>query len=302
MISLVSVFVFHSSALREYKIISENLILENTLSSNVSNFIETYNAAIIAPGSVERIENYVRYRNEILSTFDQLDKRLLNDDSKLAYEGLKRITLAVIETTDRGMEEVQKGNITEGLNIYNDALRRKTFIAENSTSLILTEIKHLDEIQKSIEKKYSEQLLTVIIWITVIISITVLYSLLFARKITQPIQILSQVSLKVSAGNYSQRISEDLLARNDEVGTLGNSFNAMLDALNDKINQVEKAHATILATQKDVEHRNAELEKFNAMVIGRELKMIELKEKITRLEREISETGRSTKVFEDNSK
>jgi methyl-accepting chemotaxis protein len=108
--------------------------------------------------------------------------------------------------------------------------------------------------------------------------------------------------LKVSAGNYSQRISEDLLGRNDEVGTLGNSFNAMLDALNDKINQVEKAHATILATQKDVEHRNAELEKFNAMVIGRELKMIELKEKITRLEREISETGRSTKVFEDNSK
>jgi nitrogen fixation/metabolism regulation signal transduction histidine kinase len=177
--------------------------------------------------------------------------------------------------------------VTSGLNTYNDAVRKKTFITENSTALILTEITHLDEIQKSIERNYNQQRLIVIIWIAAIIFITIMYSLLFARMITSPIKILSRVSQKVAAGNYSQRISADLLSRNDEVGTLASSFNTMLDALNDKINQVEKAHATILAAQKDIEHRNEELEKFNTMVIGRELKMIELKEKIANYEREL---------------
>jgi HAMP domain-containing protein len=287
MVSLVSVFIFHTSALREYKVISENLILENTLANSVSLFIEAYNAAVIAPGSAERISNYTEHRDEILDIFAQLDTRLLNEDSKLAYEGLKKITLALIDSTDAGLQEVKNGNVTSGLNTYNDAVRKKTFITENSTALILTEITHLDEIQKNIERNYNQQRLIVIIWIAAIIFITILYSLLFARMITSPIKILSRVSQKVAAGNYSQRISADLLSRNDEVGTLASSFNTMLDALNDKINQVEKAHATILAAQKDIEHRNEELEKFNTMVIGRELKMIELKEKIASYEREL---------------
>lgn len=288
-ISLVSVFVFHSSSLQEYKQISENLILENTLAVSVSRYIESYNAAIIAPGSPERIASYAKDRDAILAIFAELDHRIQNPDSKVAYQGLKKIIITVIESSDSGLQEVINGNVTSGLNTYNEALRRRSFVSENATSLILTEINHLNEIQESIERKYNQQLLVIVTWVISIILTTTLYSLLFARRITQPIKILSRATRKVSAGDYSFRISQDLLKRPDEVGLLAGSFNTMLGNLNEKITQVELAHETILETKKDLEHRNSELERFNQMIIGRELKMIELKKVIESQEAKIHE-------------
>lgn len=293
-ISLVSVFIFHLTSVWEYKEISDALILENTLTSSVADLMEAYNAVSVAPSSSDRINAYEARRRSIQDTFTALDVAVVSSESKIAYQGLKNIIQLIIEDLDTARTALESGDIVAAGKSYDEAVRKKAYVETNVTSLVLSELQNLHKIQEKIEEKYRQQLILVMSWIFVVVVSTTLYAVVFARRITHPIKVLSEVSEKVSAGNYSYRISEDLLARNDEVGTLASSLNTMLDALNDKISQVEKAHATILATQKDVEHRNAELEKFNAMVIGRELKMVELKEKIAHLERELNSTHKTT--------
>lgn len=260
-VSLVSVFFFHNASIKEYKKVSNNLIVENTLSVSVSTLIELYNAAIIAPGSTERITAYENVKKEVLNALSTLDTAIENEDSRVAFLGVKKIVLGIVDDSDKGLKEVQQGNITVGLAIYNDALYKKAFVAENTTSLILTEIKHLHEIQSTIENKYDEQLSIILLWVTAIVFTTTLYALLFARRITSPIKVLSISSEKVSKGNYSLRIQNELLARKDEVGILARSFNNMLEKLNLKINQVETGNNMIMETKKHLEERNEELER-----------------------------------------
>lgn len=260
-VSLVSVFYFHNSSIGEYKKISNNLIVEYRLASSVSSFIELYNAAVIAPASTERINAYEKSKQEILDALSVLDSAFQNEEHRVEYLGVKRIVLGIVEECDRGLTEVQKGNVTIALDIYNQSLYKKSFVTENTTSLILAEISHLDELQTKIENKYAEQLLIILLWVTGIVFTTTLYSLLFARRITSPIKVLSESSQKVSRGNYALRIGNELLLRKDEVGVLARSFNNMLENLNLKITQVESGNNMIMETKKHLEERNDELER-----------------------------------------
>ena len=147
----------------------------------------------------------------------------------------------------------------------------------------------MHEVQERTEKRYAQQLFVVSVWTLLLVGGALLYALIFARRITSPINMLSRVSAKVAEGDLNQQIPKNLLQRGDEVGSFAHSFSLMLENLNHKIKQVETANETILLTQKDLETRNEELEKFNRMVIGRELKMIELKERIATLEQKLKD-------------
>lgn len=282
-VSLVSFFLFHRTALLEYKQLSDNLILENLLSQRVDTLVETYNAVVIAPGSSERKDTYQSNRNEILTVFQTLDTSVQSKESKTAYSGLKRIILSIVEDCDNGMAALNSGDPTTALNYYNDALYKQGFVTDNTTAFLLMEIEHLHEIRSKTEARYAQQLWVIGVWTVVLVFIAVLYSFIFARRITSPIKILSSISRKVARGDLQQQMSKELLDRRDEVGSLSRSFGAMLENLNAKITQVETANKTILETKQNLEERNEELERFNHMVIGRELKMVALKEENARL-------------------
>lgn len=287
-ISLSSVFVFHTTAVREYRQISNNLILENQLAQNIVEIVDVYNSLVIAPGSDERLAQYQEQQAEIESIFTELDQASMNSDSRVAYEGLRRIAQSILDDTARGLETLEEDNATEALDLYNSVLHKRGFVTENTTSLLLTEIRHLYEIRQTIEERYNQQLSIMTIWVAVLVATAVIYSFIFARRITGSIKELSIASKKVTRGDYDLDLSHDLLTREDEVGSLAQSFKAMLEKLNAKITQVETANNTVLETQRHLKERNAELERFNKMVIGRELKMVELKREIAVLESKIS--------------
>jgi len=217
-----------------------------------------------------------------------LDSIVTNDNDKVAYRGLKNIITGIIDDLENGHKASRQGMVVEAANYYNMAIVKKAYVEPNVTTLFLQQIKNLDELQSEINYKYKNQLLLVSLWILATVLVTILYALLFSQKITKPINILSNVAEKVSAGNYKYKIQSDLFKENSEVGRLAKSFDLMLEKLNLKISQVEENNRVILETQKNLKEQNEELEKFNNIVVGRELKMIELKKHIQDLELEIS--------------
>jgi nitrogen fixation/metabolism regulation signal transduction histidine kinase len=289
LLSLGSVLIFHISSINDYKKISNTLTLEERLTNDTSELMEAFNAVAVAPTNESRIATYTAKRDSILSTFKELDADITDSDSVVAYQGLKNIILSILQDLESGRAALSNGDIVGSSQYYSDAVSKKAFVEANVTELLVKELEHLNNIKTQIEEKYKEQLLTVLLWLVATVFLSLLYALFFGRMITSPIEVLSVAAKKVKEGNYSFQISEDLLRRSDEVGNLANSFSLMLEALNNKIEQVEMGNAVILETKRHLEERNKDLEKFNHMVIKRELRMVELKNKIASLEEELRE-------------
>lgn len=102
-------------------------------------------------------------------------------------------------------------------------------------------------------------------WISFILIF--ILAIFFERPITRPIAKLRDGVEIITKGNLSHRVNID---SKDEIGELAKSFNKMAAKL-------EKSRKDI---QLEVKKRTEELEETNKYMIGRELKMIELKKKL----------------------
>lgn len=136
-----------------------------------------------------------------------------------------------------------------------------------------------------------------------------------SKRITKPIEQLTATSRAIAGGNLALRAE---VTSRDEVGQLAVSFNEMTDHLStyttelerkveERTKELEEAK-TILEIKveartrelkdlterqeeiieertREIHERMKELEKFHRLAVGRELKMIELKEEIKKLKR-----------------
>lgn len=109
-----------------------------------------------------------------------------------------------------------------------------------------------------------------------VISVT-LASLFVALEFTLRIAELRQIAHQVQVGDLSPRVN---VRSSDEIGEMGVSFNIMLDALQNQQGSLEKS---VNEKSHELEERLKELESMNRIMVGRELKMIELKEEIKKL-------------------
>jgi len=84
--------------------------------------------------------------------------------------------------------------------------------------------------------------------------LSTIISIVFFRKLLKPISNLSQISLSVANGNYNVRCK---LKQNDEIGVLANSFNKMIDTIEDLINNLDHK---IASRTKDLTIAKIEIE------------------------------------------
>ncbi len=83
-----------------------------------------------------------------------------------------------------------------------------------------------------------------------VISLILLY--FFSSKITNPILDLAEHAKKIAAGDLSQKISEKLLRKKDEVGDLANSFSEMSGNLSDMISEVVDIASNLSASSEEL--------------------------------------------------
>ncbi len=130
----------------------------------------------------------------------------------------------------------------------------------------------------------------------------ILISFYLSRKITRPLKDLSFVARRIAMGDFKNRAT---ISSKDEFGDLAESFNKMVKDLEraQKSMQEEKEvlEIKVMARTKELRRLNEsleeqieertketqkkirELEKLTKLMVGRESKMIELKEEIKRL-------------------
>ncbi|HET7099055.1 MAG TPA: HAMP domain-containing protein [Patescibacteria group bacterium] len=95
-----------------------------------------------------------------------------------------------------------------------------------------------------------------------------------ARTFTEPIIKLSEVANKFAIGDFTT-VTTIVTTRKDELGTL-------IRALNTMAIKIKESHDTL---EGRVQERTDELEKVNKLMMGRELKMIDLKKEIASLKK-----------------
>jgi nitrate/nitrite-specific signal transduction histidine kinase len=94
--------------------------------------------------------------------------------------------------------------------------------------------------------------------------------LIVSRLVIQPLKIFTEAAKEVTKGNLDVKVN---IEGSDEIGQLAKSFNGMLIELQGARENIEKK----------VAERTADLEKINNFMVGREIKMIDLKKQINEL-------------------
>lgn len=120
-----------------------------------------------------------------------------------------------------------------------------------------------------------QTMLTIIFTISGMIILIIAY--LYARTISKPIQELNRKANEVTKGNLNTTVKIRSL---DEIGNLAQSFNAMTKSLRQYTENLEHQ---VEERTKDLQEKIDELEQFKKVTVGRELKMIELKNEIKQL-------------------
>ncbi len=132
-------------------------------------------------------------------------------------------------------------------------------------------------------------------------------ALFLSRRISEPIKKLSLASKEISKGNLDTRLN---IFSKDEFGELAKTFNGMIKKLKKNQEKMEEEKQVleikVQARTRELENMNKELEgkiqertkemkeklkeleKMNKLMTGRELKMMELKKKLKKHEKEDS--------------
>ncbi len=98
-----------------------------------------------------------------------------------------------------------------------------------------------------------------------------IFIFLFVGGFLRPLKRLNETVKKTTKGDLSQRFE---VKTTDEISDLGNNFNKLTISLQKSLTNVEK----------QVEDRTKKLENLNKLMVGRELKIREMKDKIKELE------------------
>ena len=141
-----------------------------------------------------------------------------------------------------------------------------------------------------------------------VIMLAGLISYPISKKITGPLKILIRDLEIIGKGNLDHRVD---IKTGDEIEEVGNAVNRMTKDLKESRAALEEAKTVLeikvkartkelreLAERqeeiikertKEIQERMEELEKFHRLAVGRELKMIELKEEIKELKKELEQ-------------
>jgi len=139
-----------------------------------------------------------------------------------------------------------------------------------------------------------------------IILLVTLFTVFFASRIIKPLFELLQAAKEVGEGNLDVKIK---IPTKDEIGQLAEEFNQMIKKLKEsretledekkvleirvkaRTRELEELAKTldekVKERTKELQERISELEKFHRLTVGREIKMVELKNRIKMLEEEL---------------
>lgn len=123
-----------------------------------------------------------------------------------------------------------------------------------------------------------DELMVMILIVTVfIVMCSLVFGFWFSKSFSRPILLLNDAALRMSEGNLDEKID---VSTDDEIGQLADSFEKMRKNLRKSRDDLE---LRVRQRTSDLNSKVEELEKFKAVTVNRELRMLELKEELEKL-------------------
>ena len=142
--------------------------------------------------------------------------------------------------------------------------------------------------KKQIDDTVDKIMLLLLVVMLAPILIAILLAPFLSKIILRPLGKLKDTVLEISSGNLNQRVE---IKSNDEIEQLAVVFNQMLDNIEkmrkEAAKQAEKRAQELKAKAEELKAKMEELEKFNKLIVGRELRMVELKKEIEELKKKV---------------
>ncbi len=121
-----------------------------------------------------------------------------------------------------------------------------------------------------------QNILTVVLSILAVVFLIIAF--FYSKTLSKPLKKLNKYAREISEGNLN--IKADINTA-DEIGSLADSFNKMATSLKKHTQNLE---AQVNERTKEMQEKVDELERFKKVTVGRELRMVELKKQIKKLQ------------------
>lgn len=254
-------FVINFGVIQQYKKIADVMITEYRLLDSTSTLLRAYNTRLQSAGTeIANSEQIIKDSQvQISEHIAYLDKNIIGKKSQSNYLGLKANIDLFVSHINTSIEKFKQQNIAGYFDDYNRAFQLQGFVNDNGTNLFISELEYASSIRTQIDQRY---LVTTVVGLFIIVflsGMTIFLGINFVKKITDPLVTLASISQKIATGNMNIDIDSKILDRKDEIGILSTSFHTMTIALHSKI---------------------TELERMNKLMVGREIKMTELKKEL----------------------
>ena len=202
--------------------------------TRVHRYLETF----LDTRDTEAIEGYLRNQQEFSNRLEQLNGRLLDDDSMITQKNIRSISEEYIRTADRAVEAKRGRNVVKYKEYYDDADRLFSYINSYIYSLNSRQLQCNSHNYEALftSLKYSETAnLTILCMTSALVTLLVF---LLTRGITDPLQRLAEAAEQVANGSLVAEVSGPVA--NDEVGIVTAAFNQMVVSLKDNMEQVRQ--------------------------------------------------------------
>ncbi len=261
----------------EIQVIQEQIESSNTLETTITSY-----AILQSKELEEALSGYVGRTSENIKDFEENDKAEL-------LRLLSELDENIGSLIDFIKQEVNSSELNyKILNTYaalENVKGEEKEILRNYTQ----ELHDIIDVQKRIT------VLLIMLFTGSGISILILafvMSFILGKKITGPLSQLEKIMREGSEGKLDTEVE---IRSQDEIGSLASSFNNMRKGIK-KYQKRLQEYGSMLekkvkertmeleASKKQLEDKNINLERFNRLAVGRELKMVELKKRIKELE------------------
>lgn len=257
--------------------------------NNLAQFIHYYDEVLTQSARNYAFTGDIKWKDRYFTVVTDLDKKIKeaiakgSKDDKLSFQAIDQSNLALVALEEKAFALVdagkaqeavvlleseeywqQKGIYSQGLSSY---LSRRGQLYEQTFSVSTENLSTaLSKVQSTVTASMTIFFAGMIIGIIIVL----LVSWLIIRFLSSSLLEFKAATEEIAQGNIDKRV---VINSKDEFSDLAISFNKMADKLKD----------SIINTEKKVKQRTAELEKINKTMVGRELKMVELKKEINEL-------------------
>lgn len=298
-VSFLTFYVYQMSTLVEQQLVESGFHFGENLSFSTASGVAQEDPTLIQPA----LQNTLKEDEVLLAAVYDRKGNVIISSRK------EEVTVEMSEQVEQKLTEEEsikvRGKTEQGTEIYN--FYAPIYSEEESPTLVGFARVAVSLEQIAVQRRKIFKFGGVATLIITLIGSFLAY--LIAAKITKPIQKLTRGAEELSKGNLDHRIKPEAEGETQELAKAFNQMASNLQQSREKLKEAKKTlEVQVKARTKELRRLNRELEervqkrtqelqkrvneleRFHRLTVGREMKMMELKDKIKELKEKLKET------------